>query len=151
MMLPRLCCQTSYERVCVRSGYRRLTNKEPCAYNGNGAHCTLPKINRLMTVFGLLGAPSLAQVYHLCCLPILAPPSNPDQAPHCRWTLSHGCTTWCTVGAMLSSSPECYKAWTFYPSLIQTHRLRTLSPDVLYTKCCPAHIGSVGHPHCLVK
>ena len=143
-MLLRLCCQTSYERVCFRSGYRTLTNKEPCTYEGNGARRTLPKINRLMMVFRCWALRRWLRVA------IPAPPSNPDQAPHCRWTQSHGCATWCTIGAMLSSSPECYKACTFNPSLIQTNRLHNLSSDVFSTACCPAGIGSVGHPRCCV-
>ena len=56
----------------------------------------------------------------------------------------------CTIVAMLSSSPECYQACTFYPSLIQTNHLHTLSPDVFSTECCPAGIGSVGHLRCCV-
>ena len=93
MMLPWLCCQTRYERVCFRSDYHRPTNKEPCTYEGNGAPCTLPKINRPEMIFALLGTPSLPQGYHLCRPPIQEssfPPSNPAQAPHCHWTLSHG-------------------------------------------------------------
>ena len=79
------------------------------------------------------------------------PRRNPDQAPHCRWTQSHGCATRCTVVAMLSLSSECYKACTFYPSLIQKHPLRTLSLDVLSTACCPGGIGSVSRSQCCVK
>ena len=146
MMLPRLFCQTSYERVCFRSGYRTLTNREPVQTRDTVPAALCQKLIDPMMIFALLGAPSLAQGYHLCRPPIPAPPSNPAQAPHCRWTQSHGCCP-----AMVSSSPECYKACTFHPSLIQTHHLRTLSPDVLSTKCCPAHIGSVGHPRCRVK
>ena len=57
----------------------------------------------------------------------------------------------CTIVAMLSLSPECYKACTFDPSLVQTHRLRTRSPDVFSTKCFPADFRHVSLLHCCVK
>ena len=145
MILPRLCCQTSYERVCFRSGYQRLTNKEPCACEGNGARCTLPKINRPDDGIRVAGRSVVGSGL----------PSQPRPATlirHCT-VVGHyhsAAATQCTVGAMLSWSPECYKACPFYPSLIQKNHLHTLSPDVFSTECCPAGIGSVSRSQCCV-
>ena len=95
-----LSCQTSCERLCCRSGYRLVTypnNKEPCACEGNGARRTLRKINwpdddiRVAgrSIIGSGIPPSFFTPPPSQNIPS-APPSNPDQAPHCRWTLSHG-------------------------------------------------------------
>ena len=91
-MLPWLCYQTSYEFTCFGSGYQRLSNMEAVHTRETVPAELCQKKIDLMIIFALLGALSLAQGYHLCRPPIPEYSiSNPDQAPHCRWTLSHGC------------------------------------------------------------
>ena len=76
------------------------------------------------------------------------------QKPGSGTALSLDTITWlllrCTVVAMRSSSPECYKACTSRPYLVQTHHLRSRPPDVFSTYC-PRDFRQVSSPHYYVK
>ena len=125
------------------------------AYKGNGACRTLPKANwpddnicvAWCSVIGS-GIPSLSAAY-----PKMLHPLRPATQIRHHTVVGHyhmaAATQW-TIAAMLSLSPECYKA-CMYPFLIQAHHLHLRSPDVFSTKCCPANVRQVSRSHYCIK
>ena len=147
-MLPRLCCQTSYERACFRSGYRLVTyshNKESCEY----ACRILPTINRPDDDIRIAGRSIVGSELLFLSLAYPGMFHLPRPATRIRHLLLSSIT--CLPSHGLSSSSECYKACTFYPFLISTHQLVTRSPDVFSTEYYPRDFRQVSRPHCCVK